>query len=171
VRRVAVIASASGNGKTTLGRALAARLGVAFVELDSLVHGPNWAETSDEDLRALVEPIVRSEGWVIDGTYRTKIGNLVLDAADTIVWLDLPIRVWFPRLLRRTGRRLTGREKLWNDNRETLRGVFVGRYSLFRFALRAHFQRRRDWPAELAGYPVVRLTTVADVDEWLASVE
>lgn len=169
MRRVAVIASASGNGKTTLGRALAARLDVPFVELDSLVHGPNWAETSDEDLRALVEPIVHSDGWVIDGTYRTKIGNLVLDFADTVVWLDLPLRVWFLRLLRRTVRRLTGREALWNDNRETLWGAFGGPRSLFGFALRMHFRRRREWPIELAGYPVVRLTTVAEVEQWLAA--
>jgi shikimate kinase len=170
VRRVAVIASASGNGKTTLGRALAERLGVRFVELDALVHGPDWAETPDEELRAIVEPIVRSGGWVIDGTYRTKLGNLVFDAADTIVWLDLPLRVWVPRLLRRTGRRLTGRETLWNDNRETLRGAFGGRDSLFGFALRMHFRRRREWPAELAGYRVVRLRSVADVERWLAGV-
>jgi shikimate kinase len=108
LRRVAVI----GNGKTTLGRAFAQRLGVPFVELDALVHGPGWAETSDEDLRALVEPIVRSDGWVIDGTYRCKLGTLVYDAADTIVWLDLPLHVWVRRLLRRTGRRLSGRERL-----------------------------------------------------------
>lgn len=167
MRRVAVISSASGNGKTTLGRALAERLGVRFVELDGLVHGPHWTETPDEELRAVVEPIVQSDGWVIDGTYRSKLGNLVLDAADTIVWLDLPLRVWLPRLLRRTGRRLTGRERLWNDNRETLRNAFWGRDSLLRFALRTHFQRRRDWPAELADYRVVRLRTVADVERWL----
>jgi shikimate kinase len=170
VRRVAIIASASGNGKTTLGRELATRLDVPFVELDALVHGPNWTETPDEELRALVEPIVRRDGWVIDGTYRRKLGTLVLDAADTIVWLDLPLRVWLPRLLRRTARRLTGRERMWNDNRETLRGAFGGRESLFGYALRMHFARRRDWPGELAQYRVVRLRSVADVERWLAQV-
>jgi shikimate kinase len=38
VRRVAIIASASGNGKTTLGRHLARELGVPFVELDALIQ-------------------------------------------------------------------------------------------------------------------------------------
>jgi len=170
VRRVALIASASGNGKTTVGRALADRLGVPFIELDALVHGPNWTETPDDELRALVEPIVRSDGWVIDGTYRRKLGTLVLDAADTIVWLDLPLRVWLPRLLRRTARRLTGRERLWNDNRETLRSVFWGRESLIGWALRTHFARRRDWPEQLADHPVVRLCSPADVERWLARV-
>jgi shikimate kinase len=169
VRRVAVIASASGNGKTTLGRALAARLGVPFVELDALVHGPNWTETSNEELRALIEPVVRTDGWVIDGVYDRKLGSLVLDAADTVVWLDLPLRVWFPRLLRRTWRRRRGRERLWNDNRETLRDAFGGRDSLFGYALRMHFARRREWPAAYASYPIVRLRTVAEVERWLAA--
>ena len=40
IKRVAVISSASGNEKTTVVRQLAGRLGVPFVELDALVHGP-----------------------------------------------------------------------------------------------------------------------------------
>jgi shikimate kinase len=51
MRRVAIIASASGNGKTTVERALAERLGAPFVEFDALVHGPNWTETPDDELR------------------------------------------------------------------------------------------------------------------------
>src|SRR5262245_40406768 len=110
MRKVVVIASASGNGKTTVGRQLAERLRVHFVELDALVHGPNWTETPDAELRARLEPLLLSDGWVIDGAYQHKLGDLVLDRADTIVWLDLPVRVWLPRLTRRTWRRLRGRE-------------------------------------------------------------
>ena len=119
MRRVAVTASASGNGKTTVGRALAERLGAQFVELDALVHGPDWSEISNEELRRILEPIVAGDRWVIDGGYRNKIGDLVLARADTVVWLDLPMHVWLPRLVRRTVGRIRRDEPLWNDNKES----------------------------------------------------
>lgn len=168
MRKVALIASASGNGKTTLGRELAHRLGVPFIELDALVHGPGWNETPDLVLRAQVEPIVASDAWVIDGTYQRKLGDLVIEAADVVIWLDLPVRVWLPRLVRRTWRRVRGREKLWNDNRESLRSAIWGGESLFVWAFRAHFKRRRDWPEALCRFPVIRLRTPAEVERFLA---
>lgn len=168
MRKVAVIASASGNGKTTFGREVARRLDVPFIEMDALVHGPGWTETPDDELRAKVEPIVASDGWVIDGHYQSKLGDLVLRNADLVVWLDLPIRIWLPRLIRRTLRRMRGREQLWNDNRESLLTAFWGGRSLFPWAFRSHFRRRREWPTALADYPVVRLRTRADVEEFLS---
>jgi adenylate kinase family enzyme len=168
VRKVVVMASASGNGKTTLGRELARRLGVPFVEMDALVHGPAWVETPTDELRAQVEPIVASEGWVIDGPYRGKLGDLVLEGADVVVWLDLPIRIWMPRLIRRTVRRIRGREELWNGNKETLASALWGRDSLVAFAVRSHFRRRRDYPKALAQWPVVRLRSPAEVERFLA---
>lgn len=167
-RRIAVIGSASGNGKTTLARELARRLDVPFLELDALVHGPNWVETPDDVLRAQVEPTVASAAWVIDGTYRGKLGDLVLENADLVVWLDLPIRVWLPRLLRRTLRRIRGDERLWNDNRETFRTAFVGRESLVVWAFKQHFRRRRVYTSELHSYPVARLRTPAEVEAFVA---
>lgn len=170
LRRITIIANTSGSGKTTLGRELARRLNVCFVELDALVHGPDWVETSDADLREQVEPILASEGWVIDGTYQRKLGDLVLREADTVVWLDMPMRIWLPRLIGRTSRRLRRREELWNGNRESLTNALWGRESLFAWAFRAHFQRRREWPQELAAYPVVRLRSPADVEAFLDRV-
>ncbi|MGH3026103.1 MAG: adenylate kinase, partial [Gaiellaceae bacterium] len=137
MRKVVVIGSASGNGKTTFGRALATLLGAPFHELDALVHGPGWVETPDDVLRSQVERILAGGAWVIDGAYRGKLGTLVLDAADTVVWLDLPLAVWLPRLVRRTLRRILRQEELWNGNRETFRSAFWGRESLVLVALRS----------------------------------
>ena len=167
MRKVSVTASASGSGKSTMGRALAERLGVQYVELDALVHGPNWTETPDDELRRILEPVLAGEGWVIDGGYRGKIGDLVLRQADVVVWIDLPIHVWFPRLIRRTVRRMRGREELWNGNRESLRDAVGGRDALIPYAIRMHFSRRRRYPAELARFTVVRLRTQAEVDAFV----
>ncbi len=167
MKRVAVISTASGNGKTTTGRALADRLGVPFYELDALHHGPNWTEATPEELRAKVEPIVESDVWVIDGAYRGKLGDLVFERADIVVWLDLPVRVWLPRLVRRTAQRVISREELWNGNRERLRDVVHPQNSVVFFALRHHRDRRRRYPSELARFPVIRLRTTGEVDSFL----
>ena len=46
----------SGSGKSTFALELARRLGLPFVELDALHHGPNWSEPTDEVFRARVKP-------------------------------------------------------------------------------------------------------------------
>jgi adenylate kinase family enzyme len=114
MRRVAVIANASGCGKSTVARALAASLDAPYWELDAIHHRAGWRELDANELRRRVEPIVAGEGWVIDGSYQSKLGHLVLARADTVVWLDLPRRVWLPRLVGRTIRRIVLRQELWN---------------------------------------------------------
>jgi adenylate kinase family enzyme len=168
MKRVAVVASASGSGKTTAGRALAKALGVPFVELDAIHHQAGWIELDATELRRRVEPIVEGDSWVVDGVYRSKLGDLVLERADTVVWIDLPRRVWLPRLVRRTFARLVLRQELWNGNKESLRGV-LGSDSLFRYALHTEPRRRQRYPHELARFRVARLRTQAEVDAFLLS--
>ena len=167
LKRVVVLSTASGNGKTTVGRALAEKLGIPFHELDALHHGPNWTEATAEELRAKVEPIVATDAWVVDGAYRGKLGDLVLEPADIVVWLDLPIRVWLPRLLRRTVRRVIRKEELWNGNRERLRDVLYPPHSVVYFALRHHRERRARYPSELSRFRVVRLRSQDEVDDFV----
>ena len=169
MRRFSIVATASCSGKTTLGRELARRLEVPFVELDALHHGPNWTEATADELRARVEPVVVEDGWVIDGGYWGKIGDLVLRNADVVVWLDLPVRFWLPRLIRRTVRRVARREELWNGNRESVRNVFFSRKSLIGYALRNYPRHRRVYPERLAPYDLVRLRTPKEVERWLAT--
>lgn len=167
-RRI-VIKGTSGVGKTTLGTKLAGRLGVPFIELDGLHHGPNWSAAPADEFRARVRAAMDAapDGWVIDGSYDTKLGDTVLGAADTIVWLDLPLRVVMPRLWRRTIYRLRNNVELWNGNRETWRDHFASRQSLFIWTVRAHRKHRREWPARFAGDPrFVRLHSDEEARCW-----
>ena len=171
MKKVAVVTSASGTGGTSLGRATARRLGLPFHELDALFWKPGWVESTAEELHAAVEPIVATDAWVIDGSYQSKIGQLVLGSADVVVWLDLPMHVWLPRLVARTFGRARSGEVLWDGNRESLRKAFLSRDSLILFTLRHFRARRRTYPVRFADYDVVRLRSQAEIDRFLRSAE
>jgi adenylate kinase family enzyme len=174
VQRVSV-AGTSGAGKTTVGRALAAQLRLPFVELDSLCHGPNWEEVPDDVFLARVEEAIAKapDGWVIDGNYGRKLSDLVLERADTLVWLDLPLHICLRRLWRRTWGRILRREELWNGNRESVRTAFFARDSLFVWTITSHRRRRRTLPERLTRHgqlEVVRLRSPGEVERWLAEL-
>jgi adenylate kinase family enzyme len=164
------VKGASGAGKTTFAAALARRLGVPHVELDALHHGPNWSAPGAAEFRARVRAAMPAapRGWVIDGNYERTLGRLVTDAADTVVWLDPPLRTLLHRLARRTAHRIRDRVELWNGNRETWRGALWGRDSLFAWTLRAFFRHRREWPRRFAAHHrFVRLRTPEAARRWL----
>ena len=166
----------SGSGKTTLGRELGRRLDIPHLETDALVHGPNWSETSDAALRAHLIELTAGDRWVVDSDYRRKVGTLVLERADTVVWLDLPLHVCLRRLWRRTQVRIGGSEPLWNGNTESWWTALGGWDSLFVYAVRAHARSRKKLPQllaepRLAHLEVVRLRSPEQVESWLSSLQ
>jgi adenylate kinase family enzyme len=174
MRRVS-IAGISGSGKTTLARALAARLDVPHIELDALHHDANWTEASAELLRERVEAALAAapDGWVADGNYESKLGDLVLSQADVLVWLDLPLPLALSRIARRTAGRLIRRTELWNGNRETLRNAVFARDNLFSWAIASHARKRRELPSVERRHPqlrLVRLRSPREVAQFLESV-
>jgi hypothetical protein len=166
-RRI-VIRGGSGAGKTTLARILARRLDVPHVELDALHHGPSWRAASAAEMQASVlAALDDARGWIVDGNYDGKLEGLVLERAELVLWLDLPLGVKTLRLIGRTARRWWRDEELWNGNRENLKAAFWGLDALFPWAVRSHFLHRRRWPELLRGLPVLRLRSVREVDDWL----
>jgi adenylate kinase family enzyme len=86
MRRIAVLGCA-GSGKTTLSRALGARLGLPVIHVDTLYWrtGPE----SGSEWPPLHEELIAGDAWVFDGM---KPGVLAerLARADTAIFLDLP---------------------------------------------------------------------------------
>jgi adenylate kinase family enzyme len=162
-------------GKTTVSRRLAALLGVPHVELDALHHDPGWQEAPADVLRARVLAAFAAapDGWVVDGDYRSKLGSLVLERADTVVLLEVPFYLAFGRALRRTIGRTVTREELWNGNREQIRFLF-SRYWIPWWVLQTHRQKPREIALRAAEHPhlaLVRLGSQAEVEAWLQSIQ
>ena len=119
---------------------------------------------------------VEGDAWVIDGNYGGRgARDLVLPRADTVIWLDPPLRVIFSRLFERAVRRIRSREEIWpgTGNRETWRNQFLSRESLFWWALKTYRRRRRELPLFLArpenGHLIVhRFRRSAEADAWLS---
>jgi len=166
-----LVKGCSGAGKTTLARALARRFNVPHVELDALHHGPNWTPASAHELQARVQlALDDTRGWVVDGNYDSKLGNLLLDRADLIIWLDLPLRTKLSRVVARSFRRWWLQEELWNGNRENLSTAFLGKEALLPWTVQAHFRHRRTWPLQFRGRAVTRLQDPQEVTRWLAQL-
>ncbi len=168
-KRIAIVGT-SGAGKTTLGRALAARLDAPFVEIDAIQHKAGWIRASDEELRAGIDAVIGGrDRWVVDNTCHRRLGEFITGRVELIVWLDLPLTTKLVRLVRRSYRRVTTRQVLWNGNRETWRDVFVGSDSVLQHMVRAHFRQRRALPHPGHADRTVRLRSLDEVDRWLAT--
>jgi len=122
----------------------------------------------------ILDAIDGQDGWVIDGNYHSRIGDLVLERADTLVWLDLPLQLCLRRVVRRTLRRIRTNEELWSSgNRERIWTAFVMRNSLVHWTVKSYFRHRRDWPEQFAHHEhldFVHLQSPEEVNRWLATL-
>lgn len=164
-----VILGAPAAGKSTLARWLAGQLGLVHVELDAIGHGPGWTPTPVETFRAELRARTADGRWVCDGNYFSA-AEWIWPQADTIIWLEPPLRLILPRIITRTLRRMITREELWNGNREKGSGL-VGRDNLLGWAIKSRRIHRRELPVKLerlaeGGCAVVRLRSRSDVQRW-----
>jgi hypothetical protein len=100
------------------------------------------------------------------------IGDLVLERAEVVAWLDLPVALVMWRLVRRSWVRRRDRVELWNGNREAPWREQV-RW-LFWPAFKRAFQNRRALPKRLACHPqlqVHRLRSDAEVRRFVQSIQ
>lgn len=90
MNRIAII-GCGGSGKSHLARQLATTLGVTPVHLDALYYDTHWNPLPKDEFAALQHDLVTAPRWVIDGNYASTL-PIRLEAADTVIFLDLPAR-------------------------------------------------------------------------------
>ena len=173
VRRI-WIRGTSGAGKTTLGLAIAEKLGIPAVDLDDLYWLPEWTPRPRDEFTARVAETVAGEAWVLAGNYTTVL-ETVVPRADTVVWLDYSLPVTFSRILRRTLRRGIRREPCCNGNRESLLLAFFSKRSILWWCLSTHWRRHRECLAFTTETPPegqvrLRHRSPRDAEAWLREI-
>jgi adenylate kinase family enzyme len=159
------ILGVAGSGKSTLARRLSATLSTRLVELDDLFWSPGWIQAEPAYFLDGVGRLLSAPSWTVEGTYDLAIDNFV-SRSNLIVWLDVPLwRVW-PKVIRRTFRRLWTKEKFCGGNQESFRSVF-GPKSILLHSISSHAdesRKHRELVAKLRseGKQVLRIVTYPD---------
>jgi adenylate kinase family enzyme len=92
MKRVAIFGNAGG-GKSTLARELAAITGLPLHVLDKMRWRPGGAEVPYEDYLQAHARLMDGDEWIIDGFGCSKTVWQRLEAADTLIHVDLPLVV------------------------------------------------------------------------------
>lgn len=167
------IIGASGAGKTTLARRLAAPLQLRHIELDGHYWRPGWQRSPLAQFRDAVYTLLDGDAWIMDGTY-DSVRDLIWRRVDTVVWLDYAAPVILHRVLRRGMRDILRQTDLWGTgNRESWR-LLLGRDSLLLRSLRTLRRMRALYPALCAqsayqSIDFVHLRSRKETRQWLTT--
>lgn len=99
MNRIAVIGP-GGAGKSRLARRLEQTLGIRLIQLDQLFWKPGWVPTPDAEWEEFQRRESLAEAWIVEGLHESTM-HLWLDAADTVIFLDVSAIVSLWRVTRR----------------------------------------------------------------------
>ena len=166
-----LVAGASGVGKSTLARQVAAHLALPYVEIDALYHDPQWQPrpTFRDDVIALAA----EDEWVTEWQYPVA-RPLLAERVDALVFLDLPRWLVTWRIVGRTLHRTLRRTELWNGLREPpLQTILNDPDHIIRWAIRTHREhapRVRTLAEQRPDLPIVWLSSRREIKAWTGAL-
>jgi hypothetical protein len=166
MKRVAVFGN-TGGGKSTLARRLAALTGLPLYPLDLIEFGVGGEPVPEEHYAKAHAELLRRDEWVIDGygTLATAWERFAM--ADTLVYIDLPLRTHYWWVTKRLIKGVFINPEGWPDGSPLWRSTI----HCYKVAWLCHSRltpKYRELVAESAGVKRVHhLKTPADIKAFL----
>ena len=118
-----VVFGKPGGGKSTLSRKLSAATGNKLCALDLIEYEQNGERVSPEEYSKRHANLINSDSWVIEGLGTLESFWLRIDAADTLIYVDLPYYVSYWWVTKRLLKSFIVKPEGWPDGSSVLKGT------------------------------------------------
>lgn len=169
MHRVAVFGK-PGSGKSTLSKNLASVTGIPLHQLDSIVYQKNGELVDRDTYDKAHADILCSDSWIIDGFGPIASFYARLEAADTLVYIDLPYRLSYWLVTKRLIKGVLVKPEGWPDGSSVLKGS-VASYKTLRLCPQFW---NDDFMQKLQGISVNKslyvLRSIAELDDFIQTI-
>src|SRR5215467_5781728 len=115
MKRVAVFGNAGG-GKSTISRRLAELTGLPLYIVDMMQFRPGGVKVPQHEFLQAHADLLRRDEWIIDGFGSAALAWERFAAADTLVYVDLPLFVHYSWVTKRLIKGLFANPKGWPED-------------------------------------------------------
>jgi adenylate kinase family enzyme len=167
MKRIAIIGP-PGAGKTTLAKELERIHEIKIYHLDRIFWQQGWKGKPRDTRIDILQRLVGEKQWIIEGFY-LRSSNLRLEAADTIIFLDMPPLLCLQRIIKRH-HEYSGRSRRDIPEGSTDKLTLLRMLKVLAFPLR----EGRKLEENLHRFPpekVIRLHSTKEIESFLAQLE
>ena len=162
MRRVAVFGNAGG-GKSTLARQLAEITHLPLHSLDTIKYRPGGGEVPHEEYLQIHSELLLEDRWIIDGFGCVPSAWERFSAADTLIYVDLPLFTHYVWVTKRLVKGLVITPEGWPENSPMWKGT-LSSYRVLRLCHEKLTPRYRQLVTEQATHKRVHhLTSPKDI--------
>jgi adenylate kinase family enzyme len=172
MKKVAVFGNAGG-GKSTLARHLArvTRLPLYTLDIIQFPDGGRGAKVSPDRYVRMHAELLRLDAWIIDGFDNATSAWERFAAADTLIYVDLPLVTHYWWVTKRLIKGLFANPPGWPDNTPVWESSMQG-YKVIRLCHRGLTPRYRQLVADMAAAKRVHhLKSPAEIKAFLRAIE
>lgn len=122
MKKIAVFGK-PGSGKSTLSKVLASATGIQLHQLDSMLYKKSGELVGRKLFDDAHESVLALDNWIIDGFGPIASFNQRLEAADTLVYIDLPYLTSYWFVTKRLLKGFVVKPEGWPDGCSVLKGT------------------------------------------------
>lgn len=155
-----------GGGKSTLSKKLSTDTGIKLCTLDLIEYKKNGERVSRQEYSKKHADWIAADRWIIEGLGTLESFWLRIDAADTLIYVDLPYSVHYWWVTKRLLKSFFVKPEGWPEGSSVLKGTLAG-WKYLRLS-------PKFWTPELferiqslgKGKDIYRITSVKEINDF-----